>query len=172
MPNPPLHMETKVVGVRETLAALGELEPKLRREAMKSMRQAAAPLAQSISSALPGGPPLSGMGRGRLAYGSNARKVSVKTGGRKRSSGDEWPLVTARAVDAAAVLFDMAGRGSTGHTASGRALIAGLAARYGGASRAIWPAALRELPSVTKAVLDAAEAAAASVNRRLDVRAG
>lgn len=165
-----LSAEAKVVGVRETLAALGELDPALRRQTLASMRKAAGPLQAAVSGAIPSSPPLSGMKYGRTAWDSSAKKAQTKTGGRKRRGGDSWPLVSVRATSPAASMADMAGRGSSGHTPQGVNLIGALTASGGRASRYVWPAAESVLPRVTAAVVDACRDAARQVQVRLDVR--
>lgn len=167
---PPISVEMEVVGVRETLAELATLDPKLRRATLAEMRKAAGPMVAAVSAALPAGPPVSGMSRGRTAYGPNARKASAKTGGRKSKSRDSWPLLSVRAASPAASLFDMAGRGSHGKTPSGQTLIGALTSRYGSASRAVWPAAEKTAPVVTQAVRKACDDAARQVSVRLDHR--
>lgn len=145
-----------IYGVKETMAALAAVDPALKRALQASMRQAAAPLAGAVSAALPTGPPLSGMARGRLAWGPRDRTAVVRTGGRTR--GDTIPLVTARVQGGGASMGDMAESGALG---------AHLTARYGHHSRWAWPAAEQVLPKVQAAVAEACDAAARSVNVRL-----
>jgi hypothetical protein len=162
-------VDVEVVGMRETLAALRELDPAIRRQTLAEMRKAAQPLAAAVSAAIPADAPLSGMARGRMAYSSRSRKVTAKTGGRKSKSRDSWPLLRVATTSYGAAVFDMAGKGSSG-SGSGATLIANLTSRYGSPSRAVWPAAERMMPEVTKAVVAACDRAAAQVNTKLDVR--
>lgn len=170
MTKPAVGVSVSVVGVRETLAALGELDPKLKRATLAEMRKAAGPMTAAISAALPSDAPLSGMSRGRLAWGPDDTKAVAKTGGRKSRARNSWPLLTVRAVGAGASLFDMSGKGSRGKTPSGATMIGALTARYGAPSRAVWPAAEQAAPAVNAAVERAVDKAAADVNVKLDHR--
>lgn len=165
-----LSVDVEIVGVRETLAALAELDPKLRRQTLAEMRKAAGPMTAAISAAIPSSPPLSGMSRGRLSWSASSRKATAKTGGRKSRELNSWPLLSVRVGDGAASMADMAGRGSRGHSPSGARMIGALTSRYGAASRFAWPAAERTQGEVTKAVRDACDKAAADVNVKLDRR--
>lgn len=145
-----------IYGVKETMAALAAVDPALKRALQASMRAAAAPLAGAVSAAMPASPPLSGMARGRLAWGPKDRTAVVRTGGRAR--GDTIPLVTARVLGGGASMADMAETGALG---------AHLSARYGEHSRWAWPAAEQVLPAVQAGVAAACDAAAKTVNVRL-----
>jgi hypothetical protein len=134
-----------VYGVRETLKALGEIEPALKRELQKGMRDATRPMQTAVGAALPAAAPLSGMSRGRLAWSSKDRKASAKTGGKRRSDGT-FPLVAVVVKSGGAVLADMAATGTLG---------ANLSAAVGrNPSRFVWPAASAAMPAVERAVID------------------
>ena len=163
----------QVLGVRETLAALKDLEPELRRETVRDIRSAAEPMRLAAQQLVPVEAPLSGMARGRLAWGPGARrKIRTTVGGRARRERDVWPLVNLIQGDAAGALFDIAGRGSAGSTPQGQALIRGLTQRHGAASRSMWRAAEGNIEPVQREVIAAIDRAAAKVNRKLEQRGG
>lgn len=157
---------TQVYGVQEAVKALKEIEPKLYRQALKDIKGAAEPLRAATQSAMPGGPPLSGMDHaGRTGWGArSASRVSVKYGGRRKLDKDVWPLLGIVMSGAAGSIWDMAGRGSSGITASGRAMIGALP---GTPSRTMWPTVEARVSLVESAILKATKAVAAQTNRTL-----
>lgn len=162
----------RIEGVRETLAALKDFDPKLRRATDRTIRKAAQPLKSAAQSKIPG-QALSGWSSGRYAFdGANARAgVRLKLGGgvskRVARSTSTWPLLTMSQSNAGGSVFDMAGRRSSGNSPQGIAFISALNARFGGASRSMWPAAEEKLPEVQASVASAVDEAAAQINRQL-----
>jgi hypothetical protein len=159
----------EVLGYRDTMKALQKLDPALRRETVKEIRKAMAPLQAKARALTPATAPLSGMVRGRLAYSSKARSgVRIRVGGRARRNAKSWPLASLVQVDPAGSVFDMAGRRSTGSTPQGQALIRGLNARHGTASRAMWRVMDNGgADDVRRNVLAAVKNASEQVNREL-----
>ena len=156
----------RVRGVQETLRDLRTLEPTLYKATMRTIKRAAKPLQSAAQGALPASAPLSGFAHGgRTGWSRSAARVSVNTGGRK--SGGTWTLVKVRLNGAAGSLFDMAGRGSSGDTPQGAALVENLTSRYGAASRAMWPAAEHQLPTVQRQVVAAIDDATSAMNVKL-----
>lgn len=153
----------QVYGVRETLAELREVEPKLRLAAMSKMRGAARPLVDAINAYVPNNPPLPGFDhKGRTGW-PKRKKFRAKVGGRKPRHRDEWPLVVIRNDSAPVAIFDMANSGNLGSALSGR---------YGGASRAAWRPEDQLVRDTQAAVLAAIEAASRQVNAQLVTRPG
>lgn len=163
---------SQVVGVRDTLAKLKKVEPKLRRQVTSQMRRAAKPVQRGIQNQIPTQTPMSGWTSGRYGFdGGAARKgVKIKAGGRASRKKSVWPLLSIEQRNAGGAVFDMAGRRSSGNTPSGRAFIRTLNARHGRASRSMWKGAEAKLPEVQKEVLRALATASKSINRELDVR--
>lgn len=154
----------QVYGVRETLAALKDIEPALRKEAMKSIRDAARPMKAAIEAKLPTQAPLSHMDNdGRLGWRNADRRVKIKVGGRKGRGRDEWPLLRLSLVSAPISLFDMAGRKTSNPLAS-------QLNRYGDASRAAWAVDLQLREEAQKAVLEAIKEMSKTVNKDLVTR--
>lgn len=158
----------QVYGVRETLRDLGQIEPTLRKESVRSIRAAAEPLRAGVAAKIPTTPPLSGWAhKGRTGYTRASTRVVTKYGGRSRRDRDTWPLVSITIKGTAGSMFDMAGRRSAGNTEQGMAFVAGLNAAGGTASRAAWPTAERMLPQIQASVLAAIKATSAQMNRNL-----
>ena len=135
----------EVKGVREALRVLGKLDKEQRKEAVKELRLAGAPLVEIARSEYPLQPPLSGMARrSRLQYqpGRVRQQVGIKVGGKQPPSRDRYPVVTLQQGNAAGQLFSMAGMRNN---ARSRATNAGqrqfsdlLASRWGKPQRGMW----------------------------------
>ena len=152
----------QVEGVAEVLRALGKVNPELKKATVKAMKQAGDPMVNEARSLLPTASPLSNWGNWTTPKGrvigpydpAKARRgVRVAYRGSKVRGSDKnvIPLLTLRQLDAAGTIFDMAGRASNGTSPQGRAFIEQLRS-YGVASRAMWPAAERNMPEVVAAV--------------------
>lgn len=152
----------QVYGVRETLAALREVEPKLKLAAQSKMRGAAKPLVDAVNAYVPNDPPISGFAHeGRTGW-PKRKKFRAKVGGRKSKARDTWPLVVILNDSAPVAIFDMANSGNLGQALS----------TYGPASRAAWRPADQLVRDTQAAVLDAIEAASAQINQELVMRPG
>jgi hypothetical protein len=154
-----------VSGVSETVAALDMFGDTLRQQSRDEAENVARAVAGTVSSALPAAPPLSGMARGRLTYG---RGVSVRLGEDQSDRPDRWRLFAVALTAPAAAMADMAGRGSGGRTPSGQGMIRALSARYGRASRFVWPSAQRALPQIEGSLQTAVDLSERQVTSQLD----
>lgn len=146
----------QTIGVRETIRALQEIEPKLKNEAVREMKKAAKPLADAMKANFPSEPPLSGMVYGRLAWRGQP-VISTKYRSNPRRGRNEWTLLslTTGKGYGAADLFDYANTGSLG---------ANLSNRFGATSRAMWRVNDRAIQETEAAVLDAVKRVAAEHN--------
>lgn len=165
----------QVYGVRDTMRDLRRLEPEIYKQTMREIKQAAKPLQVAAQANIPTDPPLSGMGhQGRTGWSKKNARVSINTGGRsrKKAGGYEWTLIKVRLNGASGGIFDMAGRASAGSTPQGQNLVAVLTSRFGGASRAMWPAAQAKLDTVQGEVIDAVRKASLYLNRELQTNDG
>ena len=148
----------QVEGVAEVLRALGKVNPELKKATIKRMKQAGDPMVNEARSLFPAATPLSNWGNWRGGYDGTAVNRGVKVAYRgskvRGSESNTIPLLTLRQTNAAGAIYDIAGRSSNGNTPSGRAFIAQLRTN-GVASRAMWPAAERNMDKVTGAVEDA-----------------
>jgi hypothetical protein len=154
-----------VYGVRESLKTLRDIDPALRRESVKAIREAAKPLQQAVQNRL--GPPMSGMKhKGRTGWYAGSQRVRTKVGGRKAKGADTWRLVSVIVSGTAASIFDMAGR-SGSSTPQGRGLVEALSSKHGAASRAAWPGAEATMQQVQADVLRAVEVVQRQANANL-----
>lgn len=153
--------QTSVYGVRETLAELKQLDKAAFFESIKEIKKAARPLQQKLEAGIPHDPPLSGMTRPKRIAWSGKARVEVKYGGRKDRTKDEWPLLKLELKDAAAVIFDMAGKNTSSQFTQA------LSARHGGPSRAMWRADDAVKREANEAVKDAIARAMKKVNAEL-----
>ena len=167
----------EVEGVAEVLRALGKINPELKKATVKNMKTAGDPMVQDARSLFPATSPLSNWGnwttpKGRVIGPYNPAKVKrgakvAYRGSKVRGSDkDTIPLLTMRQTDAAGSIVDMAGRRSNGNTPQGRAFIAQLRS-HGVASRAMWPAAERNMDRVTAAVEDAINEMSAQIEEMM-----
>ena len=164
----------QVEGVAEVLKALAKVNPELRKATVKNIKAAGEPMAREARGLFPQQSPLSNWGNwttptGRVIGPYDPKKVNrgvrvAYRGSKVRGSdSNNIPLLTLRQTDAAGAIVDMAGRRSNGKTPQGRAFIDQLRS-FGVASRAMWPAAERTMPEVTRAV----EAAINDMSRQIE----
>ncbi len=156
----------QVYGVRETLAALREVEPKLKMAAQSKMRGAARPLVDAINAYVPAEAPTRGFDHnGRTGWGNTKKshKFRAKVGGRKAKNRDTWPLVVILNDSAPVSIFDMANSGQLGGV---------LRWNFGPASRAAWRPEDQLVRDTQAAVLQAIEDASARINQDLVTRPG
>lgn len=138
-------IRAEVTGVREALKVLGRLDRDQRREAVKELRSAGAPMVQVARLQYPMQPPLSGMANnGRLRYqpGRVKQQVGIKVGGKQPPQKDRYPVVTLEQRNAAGQLFSMAGIRNNAYS---RATNAGqrqfsnlIQSRWGAGQRGMW----------------------------------
>jgi hypothetical protein len=162
-----------VEGVRDTINLLRKIEPdslkELRRDIKNDPGLNAA--ASSIRSQIPPVAPLSGMMNhsGRTQYKIPKVAPSFKTPRRTLGRGESSliTLVTTPPKDGVGFeIVDMAGRGSGGRTAKGRAMIAALARK---ASRYVYPGFERKQEGIVQGVNRILEKYAQKVNIKLRV---
>ncbi len=145
----------EVRGVRESIVALRKIDPQLRKQFNRRANDIARPIVTEARRRYTQ-VPLSGMSRtwaprGRALFPftvSKARSgVRVKVDTSKRlNRGPARPvgIVAVKQTNAAAVIFDMAGK------ATDNQLSRNLTARWGQPSRVMWPAAESQLPDVER----------------------
>lgn len=143
----------EVVGLKEALRELNQLNPQLRREVTKEYRRITAPVIKTAKNKVPQSPPISGWNRSWTTRSGHKMTpwvgsrgddfIKAKVSGKKPR---EWAgRVTNLAVFSIAwsgavnTLYDLAGRKGHGNTPSGATMIAALN-RIARASRVLWPA--------------------------------
>jgi hypothetical protein len=162
-----------VEGVAETLAVLRKIEP----EGLKALRSeiktdsGVTAAISSIQAQIPPVAPLSGIMKhgGRTQYRVPRVTTSFRSPRRTmtRAESSLITLVTSPPKDGVGfMLVDMAGRGSSGRTARGRAMIENLKAR---ASRYVYPGFEKREKNVADGVQRILDKYAARVNVKLKV---
>lgn len=162
----------EVSGVADAIKLLGRINPELKRETVKSMKAAAAPVEESARRLVPDVRPLSGWTSWKGGFDPVKVRRSIKVafrGSKVRDARDpnKIPLLTLRQKNAAGAIYDMAGRRSSGSNDAGRVFIRELTRRGGPASRTMWPGAEDAMPRVVKQVEAAIADMADTLNREL-----
>lgn len=185
----------QVYGVEDTIATLRKLEPELYKQAVKDMKVAAEPIAQSIRDYIPNQPPLRGFRhRGRTSWNRSGVKVAVSVSFSKRNIREERSLVRIIVkgdVPGMPGLFiaDMAGKRNkiqrSGRTRTyirlgrerthrrngqGESMIDYLNGFWGTASRFVWRAAELHKGKATISVIATIDKISKDFNKRLMVK--
>lgn len=173
-------MAIQVTGVKESLKLLNRLAPDLRRQITKDYKTITQPMVNAARAFTPTDPPLSGMGRKWRKNPWNAanvdRKITVKIDtrrARKRNAvqGAMYETLSAflfQSNEVYGIIFDMAGRnqatdrGFQNRTYHGQeyrytwnnTMIKNLNAKWGMASRYMWPTAEKYQPEMENAIRD------------------
>jgi hypothetical protein len=157
----------EIIGLDFVVRQLNDLEPGLVKQLKQELVTEIKPLYQIVKSNIEKSRPyIKGFNHsGRTGdKGATVRVTGRAVTGRR---GRKTSLVSIRTTGAAAVIADMAGRGSSGRTDSGKAMIAKLSSRHGAASRFIYPAIEREIPRVQASITKIVQKYADMVNRKL-----
>lgn len=179
-----IHASLEVVGVKEALRELNNIDKKARRKVTQDFKRITNPVIKDAKSMLPMGAPISGWdrswttksGRQMLPWDSAIADdyIKAKVSGKKPR---EWAgymsnLATFVVSWSGAIntVYDIAGRKTRGATPSGRNMIAGLEAKKGKASRVLWPAYEANRDEVEKQMRLLIEDVMQQVNRNLVVR--
>ena len=142
-------MTIQANGMKEALRDLGKIDPALRREIGKDIRQVVKPLVDTINSRIPGAAPLSGMNHNGRTGWARRKAVAIKLDTRKprnhvnRPFQDIVSVVRVTTKDAPTAIVDMAGKagGSQSRAAAPRQrpnFAPALSARLGQPSRFMW----------------------------------
>ena len=165
----------EVNGLAEALKTLQKVDPELRKETIKGMKQAASPLEAAARSLIPDARPLTNWYGWRGGWDTTKAKRGIKVafrGGRvKGQAGDVFPLLTLRQTDGAGAIFDIAGRSFPGRGSEGGPRGAAMIAKLDEtrrASRSMWPAMEREMPVVMKALGDVIETVSKRISKELN----
>lgn len=178
-------ISTEVRGLRETLIELRDLDKNLYNQLNSDIKNSALPFAKSIENALPKSAPISGFTHtGATAFKSSDNKTEVKTSNKKPRGSTPTSLLKVVVKGRGLAIADMAGRKKTTGRSSGRskpsnrrptgyrlngqgtALIRNLN-RVHGASRFVWPAALKNQNLIDNSIERSLQEASAKVNRNL-----
>jgi hypothetical protein len=177
-------LQTEVRGLRETLLELKALDKTLYDQLNSDIKNSAMPFAMAIQSALPKTAPLSGFTHaGVTGFRQSDNKTEVKTSTKKPRGNTPTSLLKVVVKGRGLAIADMAGRkrttGNTGRSkpsarrptgyrlnGQGAALIRNLNKSHG-ASRFVWPAALKNQNLIDNSIERSLQEASAKVNRNL-----
>ena len=142
-------MSIEVRGLKEALRDLQKLEPELRKEINKDIRNTVKPLVTNINNRIPGAPPLSGMAHNGRTGWARKKPVAIKIDARAPRNRPNRPFQSIVSVvrvgtkDAPTAIVDMAGKAGGG--SSRRApqyrrpnFARALSSRLGQPSRFMW----------------------------------
>ena len=151
-------MTTKITGIPQALRILRDVDPQLRKQAVDEIKSATEPLVNAARQRVPQDPSPGWSTKGRTGFSAGRVRNSIRPQFRasQRRGAERFTLVRVRMMNAGGQIFATAGTASAGRTESGRALVGYLNRHHGRGQRIMWPAAEQELPSVTRAVQQAA----------------
>jgi hypothetical protein len=162
-------MQTVEGTVNQFLRSLKRVDPDLRKQLVRRVKEIGKPVQTAIKNNLPAISVLRGMNNnGRLGWGigkpADSTTLRFKATASKTSAIS--PLLSVVVNSPATVVTDMAGRRSEGNTKSGRAMIARLN-RERRASRYVYPAGDQSKPEVEHQIKATIEEAARETLRNL-----
>ncbi len=155
----------EVIGVKEMLRDLKQIDPEARKQFAKDAKQIASPIVVAAQGSYPA-QALSGMKyrwtqNGRQLLPWDARKaqrgITVKVDAGRKKDG----VVTIIQKDPAAAIYDIAGRGTSNRFGDA------LTAFAGNPSRVMWPAAEAHITDVQQEMTRAIEQVAKEIERRI-----
>jgi hypothetical protein len=163
-----------VKNIPQTLRLLKQVDPELRKRVPDEIKSYAEPMLTEIKGGLPDRMLSGWSNKGRTGYRPRSAKYNTRLrfrGSRPRSAPyDSWPILRVESKHVALSIASMAGRKSGGKTASGKAMIAALKQRYGGADRFIWPYVVKHQPNIERGIRNSLERYETIINRELKKR--
>lgn len=174
-------IELKVVGLKDALREINDVDKKLRRSLTKEYKAIMRSTVDDAKEAVPLGPPISGWDRnwttksgfkmlpweGQVGERYIAAGVSGKRPKQFGGITQNLAVFYIRWAGMTNTVYDMAGRKGNGKTARGAAMIAGLEGRWGPASRVLWPALVKNEGAVMFNIEQLCQKIMAAVNRRV-----
>jgi len=140
-------VDVTVLGIKDALKQINSIDPKLRRAITKEYKSIVAPIVKSAQEAYPELPPMSGWSRaykslgvwdaGKVKKGVQAKVNTRKARNRNLAKGADYETIGTFIVyqkTGWGSIFDMAGRKTSSP------MVEVLNARFGNASRSMWPA--------------------------------
>lgn len=183
------YSKVQVTGMRETLRALRQLDPELRKQTVKEIRTVARGIATEAKGLLPKQPPMSGWqtqpstrgaykngqlqpmvrgGRGWMPWANPQRLVKVDIGRQRgQARRNEWTVARIVSLSPAAQVFEFAGRGTPRNYSPTRDQFIRNLDRYGQPGRSLWTAVDRNAPAAQRAIIAALRNAEATINRQI-----
>ena len=171
--------EIEVVGIKEVLREINQIDKEARRQITREFKKITAPVVSEAKSRSPKEPPISGWGRSwktqsgfqMLPWQSNAasKLIDTKVSGKRPREYQgvvrDLAVLIIRWRGTVNTLFDMS---RDSKTPQGENMIRGLNARYGQASRVMWPAYEQHADKVEEEIRDQIDRVMAMVNRKIN----
>lgn len=172
-------IEFEVVGIKDALREINQIDRTARREITKNFKRITAPVVSEAKSSVPRQPPLTGWGRswktgsGFQMLPWNGAKadtmIDTKVSGKrpKEFAGitRDLAVLTIRWRGMVNTIYDVANNSSTPQGAN---MIAGLNQKHGRASRVMWPAWDAKGDQIEKEIRQEIEAIMLAVNRKIN----
>lgn len=169
-----IEVEVPVIyGVASTLNKLKDLDEGLYKEARKSLLNDIKPLMDQVKRNIPATAPYSSSGKPMKGFQHSGRTgwknpviIQRQVLVRKKQGKHSLVRITVKNANkgGAVGIADMAGRGSRGHTPSGRALIANLSQKP---SRYVYPAVTKNLSLIQTSLLNTIRKYSNDVNQEM-----
>lgn len=162
-----LDISVSVMGVKETLRVLKNVDEDLYWESIRQIKEAAEPISEAMEANFPDEGPRGFRHNGRTGW-SEQQPIVVQYGGKRSGTfrrNGVWPLVRIKVVDAPRQIFDMAGAKTPGNKLD-RGLQKG---GYGAASRAVWRVSETARKAANRQLVEAMREVSAKANRKLTV---
>ncbi len=174
----------EIVGLKEALRELNQLNPQFRRQVTKDFQKICKPVIEAAKQNLPSRPPMSGWARGWKTpsgyemlppngwSGAAANKfIKAKVSGKRpRAYAGRMQDATVFMIRFAGMVntvFSVAGRDNpSGNSDAGAQMIKVLEHRYGKPSRVLWPAYEANKDEVERQVIELTENVMAEANKR------
>ena len=174
----------EIVGLKEALRELNQLNPQFRRQVTKDFQKICKPVIEAAKQNLPTRPPMSGWARGWKTpsgyemlpatgwSGAAANKfIKAKVSGKRpRAYAGRMQDATVFMIRFAGMVntvFSVAGRDNpSGNSDAGAQMIRVLEHRYGKPSRVLWPAYEANKDEVERQVIELTENVMAEANKR------
>jgi|DEB0MinimDraft_3_1074331.scaffolds.fasta_scaffold02847_4 hypothetical protein len=174
----------EIVGLKEALRELNQLNPQMRRQVTKDFQKITAPVVAAAKQNLPSKPPMSGWAKGWKTpsgfqmlpsggwSGSTAGKFikSQVSGKKPREYAGQMQNAAVFLVKFAGMVntvFSVSGRKNKGNSEQGENMIKVLEFRYGKPSRVLWPAYEANKAEVEKQVIELTKRVMAETGKRL-----
>jgi hypothetical protein len=163
----------QITGLEEALRVLDDVKPRLQKTIVEKMGAEADQLAADIEGKLPRNAPLSGfIHSGRTSWARKGTTSAQRQSTSIAVGQVEWPIYKIMLGGYSSSIADIAGAGGNPMTAQGQGLIAGLNARYGRASRWVWPTAERHIGRVQMRMQMACDEIGEKVSKELAIEHG
>ena len=159
----------EIIGLDFVIRELENVEPGLVKQLKQDLVSEIRPLYSKIKNSVQNSRPFIEGFEHSGRTGDLGKAIRVTGKAVKNRRGRKTSLVSIRTTTASGEIADMAGRRSSGTTASGKAMIRKLNKEHGKPSRFIYPAVEKEIPAVQASITKIVGKYADMVNRKIFV---